>query len=100
MFAPFFDFRYLIFSLPAILMGLLATLLLRLWTGTYMRRQNVNHLSGIDVVERIAKTNGYDIRLEITSGELSDHYDPRSKTVRLSPEVARTTSIAAIAIAA
>ena len=42
----------------------------------------------------------YDVQVEESKGFLSDHYDPRSKTLRLSPEVYRTPSVAAAGIAA
>lgn len=100
MFVPFFDLNYLLFSLPAILLGFTASILLKYWTNKYFSTQNINHLTGIDVVERLGRANGFNIRLEVTNGKLSDHYDPRSQTVRLSQEVAQTTSITAVGIAA
>jgi Zn-dependent membrane protease YugP len=42
----------------------------------------------------------YGVRIEGTPGQLSDHYDPRQKVLRLSPGVAQSNSVAALAIAA
>ena len=42
----------------------------------------------------------YDVRIEMTRGTLSDHYDPRNKVLRLSQDVYRGTSITSVAVAA
>jgi Zn-dependent membrane protease YugP len=53
------------------------------------------------VARQILDTNGlYDVSIEETQGFLSDHYDPRSRTLRLSPDVARVPSVAAVGVAA
>jgi len=58
-------------------------------------------MTGAEVASRILKRNGvYDVNIENVHGKLSDHYDPRSKTVRLSEAVYGSSSIAAIAVAA
>ncbi|MBM7651427.1 zinc metallopeptidase [Neobacillus cucumis] len=65
----------------------------RVPTSTYRR--------GADVAREILNANGlYNVAVEEGRGFLSDHYDPRSKTVRLSPENYHGNSIAAAAIAA
>lgn len=58
-------------------------------------------LTGYDVAQLIMRRQGVsDVNVEMTQSLMGDHYDPRSKTVRLSPNVYNTNSIAAIAIAA
>ncbi len=58
-------------------------------------------ISGRDAAERILYNAGVtDVRIEVTEGELSDHYDPRSNVLRLSYETYNTSSLAAIGIAA
>jgi Zn-dependent membrane protease YugP len=60
-----------------------------------------SRMSGVQAAQRLMQRGGlYDVNLEGVSGHLTDHYDPRSKTLRLSPEVARGASIASLAIAA
>ena len=66
-----------------------------------MKIQNSSHFSGAQVAASILRQFGInDVRVEETSGELSDHYDPRYKVVRLSTENYHGTSIAAVSVAA
>lgn len=71
--------------------------------GTYARYARVpvsTYRSGAEVAREILNANGlYHVNLEEVSGVLSDHYDPRSKTVRLSTEIYHGNSIAAAAVA-
>jgi Zn-dependent membrane protease YugP len=56
---------------------------------------------GVDVARSILNENGLSgVGLEMVEGQLSDHYDPASRTVRLSPEVYQGSSVASVAIAA
>jgi uncharacterized protein len=58
-------------------------------------------LTGLDVAQLIMRRQGVsDVNVEMTQSLLGDHYDPRSKTVRLSPNVYNSNSIASVAIAA
>ncbi len=58
-------------------------------------------LTGYDVAQLIMRRQGVsDVSVEMTQSLLGDHYDPRSKTVRLSPNVYNSNSIASVAIAA
>lgn len=58
-------------------------------------------LTGAQVAQRILSANEiYDVGIGTISGNLSDHYDPKSKTLNLSSEVANSSSVAALAVAA
>jgi Zn-dependent membrane protease YugP len=58
-------------------------------------------LTGREVAEKMLRDNGiYDVTVTCTSGHLTDHYDPRSKTVNLSDSVYNSNSVAAAAVAA
>jgi uncharacterized protein len=60
-----------------------------------------NGLTGAQVARRVLDANGLnEVPIEETPGSLSDHYDPRSKSVHLSPEVFRGVSIASTSVAA
>jgi Zn-dependent membrane protease YugP len=60
-----------------------------------------NGMSGRDVVERMLRENGiYDVRVESVQGQLTDHYNPQTKTINLSQEVYNGRSIASAAVAA
>ncbi len=59
------------------------------------------HLTGKEVAEKMLRDNGiYDVQVVPTTGHLTDHYDPRSKTVNLSESVYNSNSVAAAAVAA
>lgn len=67
----------------------------------YSRVTVNSQYTGADVARLILKRKGiYDVQVEMGQGLLSDHYDPRSKIVRLSPNVFNTNSVAAVSIAA
>lgn len=58
-------------------------------------------LTGREVAEKMLRDNGiYDVKVVSTAGHLTDHYDPRSKTVNLSDAVYNSNSVAAAAVAA
>jgi uncharacterized protein len=60
-----------------------------------------SRLTGKEVAEKMLKENGiYDVQVVSVNGFLSDHYDPTTKTVNLSPEVFSGNSIASAAVAA
>ena len=72
--------------------------------GTYARYSRVRSRSGLtgaQAAERILRSAGlYEVRIEHISGSLTDHYDPRSKVLRLSDSVYGSASVAAIGVAA
>lgn len=71
---------------------------------TYNRYKEVypaRFITGAEVAERVLRSAGIvDVRIEPVSGELTDHYDPREKVLRLSQENFHTSSVAAIGVAA
>ncbi|MCB5238719.1 zinc metallopeptidase [Niallia circulans] len=67
----------------------------------YSKVASSSQMSGREVARRVLDSNGlYDVSVEETRGVLSDHYDPRSKVVRLSSDNYHGHSVAAAAIAA
>ena len=67
----------------------------------YKEVENHNNLSGFEVARKILDNNGLkDMDIVSTPGNLTDHYDPTRKVVRLSTDVFNETSVAAMAIAA
>jgi Zn-dependent membrane protease YugP len=101
MFYPGFyvDPLYLLFAMPALLLGLYAQLRVK---GAFNRYSRVRAgMTGAQAARTLLDGEGlYDVTVEETRGFLSDHYDPRSRTLRLSPTVARTNSVAAVGVAA
>lgn len=98
----YFDSNYLLFVfIPTIILSFLAQAFVRSAYGKWSKTQNAAGLTGVQVAERImSRTNVRGVQLEGTPGEMTDHYDPRSHTVRMSRGVAATPSVAAMAIVA
>jgi Zn-dependent membrane protease YugP len=92
---------YILISLPALLLGLWAQAKVRSAFQKYSRVRVSTGLSGAEVARRILDGAGlYDVKIEPVRGFMSDHYDPRSRTLRLSPDVYRSNSVAAAGVAA
>lgn len=97
----FFDPLYLLFALPGLLLALWAQSRVSSAFNTYSRVRTMRGVTGAEVARSLLQANGiYDVTVEETNGFLSDHYDPRGKVLRLSPQVYRTPSVAAAGIAA
>jgi len=97
----FFDPIFLIFMIPALILGAIAQGAVKSKFNKYSKVKTYRGLTGAQVARQILDSNGlYDVVVEETQGFLSDHYDPRSRTLRLSPAVARQPSIAAVGVAA
>ena len=91
---------YMLYVLPALLLSLLAQMWVQSAYKKYLQVPNGARLTGLDVAQRIMAYTGLQLKVEGTPGTLTDHYDPRSKTLRLSPGVAKQPSIASLAIVA
>jgi Zn-dependent membrane protease YugP len=94
-------FTYLMFSLPALLLGLWAQAKVKSSFAKYSKVRNYTGLTGAQVARRMLDSNGLqNVQVEQVTWMLSDHYDPRSKILRLSADVYQTPSIAAAGVAA
>ena len=93
---------YLLLALPGLLLGIWAQLRVKSSFAKYSRVATARGMTGAQVARALLDSQGlYDVAIEESKGgTLSDHYDPRSKTLRLSPEVYRTPSVAAAGVAA
>ena len=97
----FYDPMWFVFALPALLLALYAQ-----WkvSSTYKRMSQVRNmigLSGAEAARRLLDSSGLQfINLEGTPGNLTDHYDPSAKVLRLSQGVAGSPSVAALGIVA
>jgi len=97
----FFDPLYLIVALPALLLGLYAQLKVKGAFARYSRVRTHRGLTGAQAARVLLDSFGLsDVTIEETGGLLTDHYDPRSRTLRLSPQVARGNSVASLGVAA
>ena len=97
----FFDPLYLVFMIPAfILMGITSWYVRHAYNKWSKIRAGSN-LTGYQTAQRLLSTGSlYGVQIQGTPGEMTDHYDPRNKTLFLSNGVANSPSVASVAIAA
>ncbi len=87
--------------LLALIIPLIAQIYINVCHDKYRRIENKKKLTGFDVARKILDSNGLkDIYVVETRGNLTDHYDPRRKTVKLSSDVFHGDSVASMAVAA
>ncbi|MDK2867795.1 MAG: uncharacterized protein PWP51_1986 [Clostridiales bacterium] len=66
----------------------------------YHRVRSARNITGAEAAQMMLNKNGlYDVRIERIAGNLTDHYDPRTKTVRLSDPVYSNASVASVSVA-
>lgn len=92
---------YIVFLIPGLLFMLWAQNKVKGNYKKYSQVQNSARVTGAQAARQILDSQGlYDVQIEAVRGELSDHYDPRSRVLRLSQGVYGVPSIAAVGIAA
>lgn len=95
-----FDRTYLLLVLPCILLSLWASSNVNSTFRKYSAQHSLRHITGADAAQRVLHANGvYGVRIDRVSGNLTDHYDPRTNVIRLSDSVYSSTSTAAIGVA-
>lgn len=97
----FFDPRYMLFMAPAFILMMAVQWYVNSAYQKWSKVATQNHFSGAEAARRLIDRKGlYDIKIEGVGGNLTDHYDPRQKTLRLSQGVYQGSSVASLAIAA
>lgn len=87
--------------IPAILFTMYAQFKVSSTTSKYLRVNASKGYTGEQVARTILNSNGlHNVSIEMVTGHLTDHYDPRSNTVRLSQDIYYGTSITSISVAA
>ena len=96
----YLDMTYIVLVLPAVILSLWASWNVKHTFKKYSEQRNSRGLTGADAARRLLDANGLrDVPVERISGELSDHYDPEARAVRLSDSVWGSTSTAAVGVA-
>lgn len=94
------DSLYWMLMLPALLLAGIATLMTRVTFNKYSKKAASSGMTGAQAAGRLLAAQGVrDVTIEEVQGFLSDHYDPRTKTLRLSPAVYASQSLSAIGVA-
>lgn len=97
----FFSPTYLIYMLPAFILMGLTSWYVKSSYNKWSRVQASSRLTGAQAAQRLLSTGSmYGVKIQTVAGDLTDHYDPRDKTLYLSPGVANVASVASVAIAA
>ena len=95
-----FDWTYVVLVLPCILLSLIASGLVNSTFSRYSKIFSGRRITGAEAAQRVLRHNGVSgVRIEHISGNLTDHYDPKTNVIRLSDRVYDNTSVAAIGVA-
>jgi len=106
----FYNPTYLLFMAPAFILMMLTSWYVKSAYNKWSRVPSSSRLTGAQGAQRLIKSSVYvtsgsgrglfDVQIQGIGGNLTDHYDPRTKTLRLSQGVANSASVAAVAVAA
>jgi hypothetical protein len=97
----FFDINYLIYMIPAFILMALTSWYVKSAYNKWSQVAARSRLTGAQAAQRLISQSGlYGVSIQGTPGEMTDHYDPRDKTLYLSQGVGARSSVAALAIAA
>ena len=96
-----FDWTYLVIVLPCLILSMWASSSVNSTFKKYSKVSSSRRLTGAEAAQRVLAANGVrGVRIERVSGNLTDHYDPKTNVIRLSDSVHSSTSVAAIGVAA
>ena len=101
---PFYytsDIYYILILIPIMIFATVAQIKVKTAFSRYSKQASQRGLTGMQAAEEVLRLNGVTgVRIEYVSGDLTDHYDPRTNTIRLSDGVYSSSSIAAVGVAA
>lgn len=92
---------YLIYMLPALVLGMIAQMLVKSRFNKFSKIASRRGLTGAQAAQAVLNAGGvYNVSIGRVSGNLTDHYDPKSNSISLSDSVYSSTSVSAIGVAA
>lgn len=95
-----FDWTYLVLVLPCVIFAFVASARVNSTFNRYAKQLSRGHITGAEAARQVLLKNGVSgVQITRVSGNLTDHFDPRSNTIRLSDSVYDSTSTAAIGVA-
>ena len=95
-----FDMTYVVLVLPCLILSLWASSNVNSTFRRYSNQFSSRHITGAEAAQRVLSANGVRVvRIDRISGNLTDHYDPKTNVIRLSDNVFGSTSTAAIGVA-
>lgn len=95
-----FDWTYLVFIVPCIIITLICQVRVQSTFSKYSKIRNSRNITGAQAAEYVLRQNGVTgVRIEHVSGSMTDHFDPRTNVIRLSDTVYNRNSVAAVGVA-
>ena len=95
-----FDMTYVVLVLPCLILSLWASSNVNSTFRRYSNQFSSRHITGAEAAQRVLSANGVrGVRIDRVSGNLTDHFDPKTNVIRLSDDVFGSTSTAAIGVA-
>ena len=97
----YIDYWYIILVIPAIILSLIASAGVNSTFKKYSKISSRMGLTGAESARRVIQANGvYNVKIETVGGNLTDHFDPKTNTIRLSESVYNANTVAAVGVAA
>lgn len=97
----YFNFEYMMFMIPAFLIMMGTQIYVNSTYRKWSKVASLSRMSGAQAAQSLIRREGLNnVQIEAVRGKLTDHYDPRSKVLRLSEGVYSQASVASLAIAA
>ena len=97
----FYDYWYIVLVLPAVLLAAFASFSVNSTFKKFSRQRSSRGITGAEAARRVLDAHGlYSVQIKRVRGNLTDHYSPKEKVLRLSDSVYGSTSVAAIGVAA
>ena len=95
-----FDWTYVVLVLPCVILSLWASSRVNSTFNRYSKQLSHRHITGADAAQRVLSAHGVrGVRIEQVSGNLTDHFDPKTNVIRLSDSVYSSSSTAASGVA-
>lgn len=95
-----FDWTYIFIVLPCFILAMVASSRVNSTFNKYAKQLSTRRITGQEAAQRVLRANGVNnVQITRVKGNLTDHYDPKSNTIRLSESVYDSTSTAAIGVA-
>lgn len=97
----YLDQYYIMLVVPALIISMIAQFQVKGTFNKYSQIGSARNMTGAEAARHLLQSNGiYDVQVTHIGGQLTDHYDPRKKVLRLSDSTYSSTSVAAIGVAA
>lgn len=96
----YYDWTYFAIMIPCLILSLFCSAKVKSAFSKYSKIRNSRSMTGAQAAEALLRLNGVTgVRIERVSGSLTDHFDPRSNTIRLSESVYDSPTVAAVGVA-